>query len=235
MRPIRIKDFVQEPDHVDWLIDGLLPNTGWTLLVGKGGIGKSTFTMQLCSSLQDGKTFLGRDVKQANIVFIQADSPTPEWKTMLKRIAPHSKGWTVIDVPSQSLGNMTYVNWMADLIQSKIKPQFIVFDSLYNLSHVGVNTERVLEAITTMKAIAAKTPWLLIHHPPHNESRAAGHHSIGSNASNVWVLLQTKLRIDKGRLVATKEILLSRDDKGLWIPKNQGGYQDGDLMNAPVI
>ena len=234
MRPIKIRDFVLEPDTVDWLIHDLLPNTGWTLMVGKGGIGKSTFTMQLCAALQDGKPFLGRETKQANILFIQADSPTPEWKGMLKRIAPNSHGWTVIDVPAQSLGNMKYIEWMTELVHKKIKPGFIVFDSLYNLSHVGVNTERVLEAINMMKLIAAKVPWLLIHHPPHNESRAAGHHSIGNNASNVWVLLQTKLRIDKGRLVSAKEVLLSRDQKGLWIPKAQSGSDD-DLMGIPVV
>lgn len=237
MKLIRIVDFVQEPDDVDWLINDLLMDTGWTLLVGKSGIGKSTFAMQLCSSIQDGKPFLGRDVKQRNVLFIQADSPSPEWKLMLKRIAPLSKGWTMVEVPAQCLGNPGYVNWMVEHIHEKMRPKpgFIVFDSLYSLAHTGVNTEKVLDAINMMKLIAGGITWMLIHHPPHTESRAAGHNVIGNSSSNNWVLLQTKLRIDKGRLVPVKEVLLDRDKDGLWIPKAEksGGYSD--LMNAPVI
>jgi hypothetical protein len=73
-----------------------------------------------------------------------------------------------------------------------------------------------------MKALCGDMPFLLIHHPPHNDNRAAGHHSLSANCSNEWFLSKTKLQIKKGRLVALKQIMLSRDINGLWISDDDG-------------
>ena len=86
MRIVKISRFTEETEDIEWLVDGLLPDTGWTLLVGKQGLGKSTFAMQLCNAIQEGKEFLGRKVQQRDVLFIQADSDTAEWRMMLKRI-----------------------------------------------------------------------------------------------------------------------------------------------------
>ena len=235
MRVIRINKFIEEPDNMSWLIDGLLPDVGWTLFYGTRGLGKTTFAMQMCAALQTCTPFLNREVQQRDILFIQADSLALEWKAMLKRIAPKSSGWTMVDVPQRCLGNAAYVDILSNL-KEKVCPGYIVFDSLYNLTAWPINTESVLIPINLMKAIAGSIPWLLIHHPPHSESRAAGHHSLGSNCSNEWSLLKNKLKIEKGRLVKDKEILLSRDSDGLWILKedNKSG-SEGDLMNRPIF
>ena len=232
MRRITIRRFVQEEEKIQWLIEGLLPSVGWTFLIGKQGLGKSTFAMQICSALQDGKDFLGRKTKQTNIVFIQADSPTVEWREMLRRIAPESTGWTIIDVPAKCLDSPSYVQQIASAIE-RIKPGFIVFDSLYNLTGGKINSEQVLVPINMMKTIAVvddiQIPWLLIHHPPHGETRAAGHHSASANCSNEWHLLKTKLVIAKGRLVKDKEILLTRNEKGLWLVRERTVRADSIL------
>ena len=219
MRIVRIARFLQEDEHIEWIIDSLLPNIGWTLLVGKQGLGKSTFAAQMCAGIQLGVPFLGRKTLQRDILYIQADSPTIEWREMLKRIAPRSLGWTMVDVPAKCLGNPAYVASITNLVE-KVKPGFIVFDSLYNLTSVPINSESVLVPINTMKTIAGTVPWLLIHHPPHAETRAAGHHSVAANCSNEWHLLRNKLKVEKGRLVKDTELLLSRDDKGLWTSRD---------------
>jgi archaellum biogenesis ATPase FlaH len=226
MKIIRIDKFVQEPDdELEWLVEGLLPNVGWTLFSGKRGVGKTTFAAQLCDALQTSKPFLGRKTQQTNVAYVQADSPRAvEWKAMLKRICPGSKGWTVINVPSRALDNVEYVKQLCDLIYEKIegvektKIGYIVFDSLYSLSKEAT-TQRVLDAVETMKLISGPKPFMLIHHPPHDDSRAAGHHSLSANCSNDWFLLKTKLRIDKGRLVKEPEILLDKDEDGLWFER----------------
>jgi RecA-family ATPase len=215
VRVIRINKFVQEQDNVEWLVEGLLPNVGWTLLYGTRGLGKTTFAMQLCDSLQRGVSFLSRKVKKASILYIQADSLADEWKAMLKRIAPQSEAFTCVEVPSKCLGNPEYVNRLSGYVE-RFKPDFLVWDSLYNLSAWQINTEQVQLAINTMDTICNGKPWLVIHHPPHEGMRAAGHHSIGSKCSNEWALTKNKLRIEKGRLVKDKEIPLSRDENGLW-------------------
>src|SRR6267378_3416709 len=191
MRVVRIAKFVEEEDNINWLVAGLLPDAGWTLLVGTAGCGKSTFATQLCMALQLGKPFMGRETIQTDILFVQADAPPLIWKEMLKRIAPKSVGFTLVDVPAKCLGNPQYVQSLGSLA-AKIQPKFIVFDSLYNLTNVPINTESVLTPVQTMKELATfavvkgkvksikevtesdviestySVPWLLIHHPPHN-------------------------------------------------------------------
>ena len=234
MRVIRIARFLQEDDQINWLVDSLLPDVGWTLLVGKQGIGKSTFVMQLCAAIQLGVPFMGRKTQQSDIMYVQADSPAIEWREMLRRIAPKSLGWTMVDVPAKCLGNPAYVASINNLTE-KVKPGFIVFDSLYNLTSTPINSEGVLLPINIMKAIAGNVPWLLIHHPPHSETRAAGHHSVAANCSNEWHLLRNKLKVEKGRLVKDKEILLSRDDKGLWISRDKDTRGSEDILLHTIV
>ena len=237
MRVVRIKKFLEEESKVEWLVDKLLPNVGWTLFYGLKGIGKTTFAMQLCGALQSGEDFLGRRVKKTDVLYFQADSIEEEWKEILRRIAKGTKGveegFTAVNVPRQALSNPMYVEAMSKSIKT-FKPGFVVFDSLYNLSAYKINTEKIIVDVNLMHDMCVDKegnhiPWLVIHHPPHNESRAAGHHSLGGNCSNEWSLLKTKLSIEKGRLVAEKEILMRRDASGLWqLHKSSAG-------NDPIL
>lgn len=234
MRIIRIRDFVKQDENIPWLVEGLLPAVGWTLLVGRKGVGKTTFAIQLCAALQQGEEFLGRKTVQTNIVFLQADSVPIEWKFILKRVDRVGLGWTLIDVPSKALGNDSYVRGIKNLVE-KVQPGFIVFDSLYKLSKENINTEAVLRTIDSLNDIASEVPWLLIHHPPHGEIRASGHNSLGGNCSNEWHLHKNKLVLEKGRLVAGGEILLSRDTEGMWSSREtpqQSTYADMLLEKA---
>jgi len=233
VRAVPIVKFVQEEDRVEWLVADLLPSVGFTLFVGRKGIGKTTFAIQLCAALQAGTSFLGRNTLQRNILYIQADSVDDEWRDILRRVAPDSRGYTVVDVPSRCLDIPEHTAQLQDKIQ-KVQPGFIVFDSLYNMSARPINTEAVQIPVNIMIALTKGLPWLLIHHPPHHESRASGHHSLGAKCSNEWHLERNKLIIDKGRLVKTKEILITRDARGLWCAR-EDKHEDDDLMHKELI
>lgn len=218
MRVVQIDQFCQEPDEVDWLIDGLLPDTGWTLFCSPPGTGKSTFALQLCDALQKGTPFLDRPVKKYPFVYVQADGASPEWRSMCKRIAPKSVGKSIIDVPTYALDNPSYVEYIAKAI-IHIQPGFVVFDSLYNLTAQDINTPKILLAINTMKqcALANSIPWMLIHHPTKSDpNNPAGSSSLVANCSNDWALSKQRLHIRKGRLVRDKEVLLTQDEDYLW-------------------
>lgn len=228
MRIARLDDFANEATNVSWLIDGLLPNVGWTLLYGTQGYGKTTLALQMCCAMQEGKSFLGRSTIQTDIWYIQADSLPDEWQTIVKRVAPTCTGWTTLDVPTACMDMPSYVSSLITL-KGKVKPGFIVFDSLYNLtSPHHINTGAVLEPINAMKSIAGNIPWMLIHHPKGGENKASGHNSIGANCSNEWCLLKTQLKIMKGRLVKDKELYIERDEDGLWILADDMGSVDND-------
>lgn len=234
-RAVTIRKFVQEQQSVQWLVHELVPNVGWTLLIGKKGVGKTTFAIQMCVALQEGSTFLGRACMQRNVLFVQCDSVENEWRAILERVAPTSTGYTMVNVPSFALDTPTYVSGMASLI-AQVKPGYIVYDSLYKLSRKPVNSERVTDTLELLSLLSAGVPWLLIHHPPHEESRAAGHHSIGATCSNEWHLLRNKLLIDKGRLVKDKEILLQRDEDGLWeVKADDTVRQSSSIYDTPLL
>lgn len=217
MRYVKISKFLNEKERVNWLVEGLLPDVGWTLFYGLKGIGKTTFAIQLCEAIQEGKQFLERETQKTRILYIQADSQELEWREILKRVSPSNEGFTVVDVPMNALNNPYYINSIDNFV-SIVKPQYIIWDSLYALVGDNINTTKALQGIETMERLGKGVPFMVIHHPPHGESRAAGSSSLGANCSNEWCLLKTKLRIDKGRLVALEEIPLYRDktDGGLW-------------------
>lgn len=217
MRYVKISKFLEEKEQVSWLVEGLLPDVGWTLFYGLKGIGKTTFAIQLCEALQAGKPFLGRKTKKTRILFIQADSVALEWREILKRVSPKNDGFTVVDVPARCLGDNNHIASLKTFIQT-INPGFIVWDSLYKLASDDINNAKILLSVEKMIAMCDDKPWMLIHHPPHGESRAAGSSSLGNTCSNEWCLLSSKLRIDKSRLTAEKELLLKRgkDNGGLW-------------------
>ena len=75
---------------------------------------------------------------------------------------------------------------------------------------------------------------MLTHPPPHAEFRASGHQSLTASPSNVWGLLKTKLKIDKGRLTPIKEILLSRDTDGLWCLRDNREDAYDNIMDKPL-
>jgi len=233
-----IRKFVTEQVSIPWLVQDLLPAVGWTLLVGQKGIGKTTFALQMCLSLQEGLPFLGRKTKQTKILFVQVDSVELEWREILRRIAPQSMGWTLVGAPTNCLDNPSYVSSLANLI-SKVDPGYIVFDSLYRLSRQDINNTRVLQTLDQLSLLCGTVPWMLIHHPPHGESRAAGSNSIGATCSNEWNLLKMRLNIDKGRLVKEKGIPLTRDEDGLWIVKTDAVdinvSASTDIMNVRLV
>jgi RecA-family ATPase len=217
MRYIKISKFLEEKEEVHWLVEGLLPDVGWTLFCGKAGIGKTTFAIQMCEAIQSGKPFLERVTKKTRILFIQADSPAIEWRDILKRVSAKNDGFTVVDVEDKCLGMSSHIQALDNFI-SVVKPGFVVWDSLYKLASEDINNPKILQSIDKMNKLCSGIPWMLIHHPPHDTDRAAGSSSLGANASNAWYLLQSKLRIDKSRLTAEREVLIQRgkNDGGLW-------------------
>lgn len=218
MRVVRIDQFVDEPEEVDWLVDGLLADTGWTLFYAAPGTGKSTFALQLCDALREGKDFLGRSVKQCDFVYVQGDGASPEWREMCRRIAPKSVGKTIVDVPTYCFDNPVYVQYISDTI-AHIKPGFVVYDSLYSMTASDINNPKILQAIALMRQCALGKPWLLIHHPTKSDpNNPAGSSALMAACSNDWALSKNRLAIRKGRLVRDKEVQLRQDENYLWHP-----------------
>lgn len=234
---ITFRKFVEEKDDVTWLIDGLLPDVGWTLCVGAAGVGKTTLALQICDALQEGSDIFNRHTAKTKILYFQFDSRIAEWRAICKRVVPKSIGRSVHTAPMNSLDNPDYVYSLTDLIQSKVKPGFVVWDSLYKLSQKDVNGRAILDVFQQLELICGDIPYMVLHHPPRNEMRASGFNGISGTCSNEWFLAKNKLLINKGRLVEDKEILMNRAEKypGLWYTESEEDKVDNAALDEMIL
>jgi hypothetical protein len=66
-----------EFEKTDWLVDGLLPAVGTSIIGAAPKSGKSVFARQLCASVQLGWDFVGRQVTKGKTVYISTqDAPS---------------------------------------------------------------------------------------------------------------------------------------------------------------
>lgn len=234
---VTFRKFVQEEDgDVSWLIDGLLPDVGWTLCVGAAGVGKTTLALQMCAALQEGVDIFNRHTLKTKILYFQFDSKVREWRAICKRVVPESVGRSVHTAPTYSLDNPGYIASLTDLIQNKAKPGFIVWDSLYKLSQRDVNGVKILDVFALLDLICGDIPYMVLHHPPRNEMRASGFNGISGNCTNEWFLASNRLMILKGRLTEIKEIAMQRAEKypGLWFTESPQEAMDTSALDAII-
>jgi KaiC/GvpD/RAD55 family RecA-like ATPase len=81
----RFSDFLHTDIKLEWVIPGLLPVAGTMLILGKEGLGKSTFSLRMASSLALGKDkFLNWDIKKRQrTLFVSLEMQHGELKEFL--------------------------------------------------------------------------------------------------------------------------------------------------------
>lgn len=229
------KELVEDFTPLDFIVDGLLPDAGWSLLVGLPGIGKSTFAIQLCAALHEGLDFLGMTTRQRKCLYIQADTPTSIFREQVRKIAPDSAAWTLIDVPNAVLDSSPYIDILHGIIRY-VKPGFMVFDALNSLTAKDINTKASLLAISIMDSLAKvhgkSIPWMLLHHPTKNSASrgvnsASGFGGIAASCAQHFSLMGNRLKIEKGKLSAKRSLNLMKDPMGLWY--REEGDDDNEL------
>lgn len=233
MRAVQLCEFAEEEEYIGWLVEGLLPDDGWTLLYGAEGVGKTRFVLQLMDAIQDGEDFLGMKTQKAKGLFIQADSSTKEWREMVRMTTPNNKAIGIVNVPDYVFDTPQYVEWIRKAVQH-IQPRFAVLDSLYKLTADDINSPKITMKLNMMRAVLGGIPFVLLHHPPQGMNRGAGSRAIAATASYNWELTETTLRITKGRLTAKASIAVSFDDHGRWVSIQDEVDAFGDIDRQPM-
>jgi replicative DNA helicase len=67
--------FALASNEVEWLVEGLIPKKGVSLLAGEPGSGKTWFALTLARGAAMGGDFLGRSVAEAKVLYLDRENP----------------------------------------------------------------------------------------------------------------------------------------------------------------
>lgn len=150
-----------QPKQPDFLVDGLLPIPGISILAGKPKDGKSTLVRQLIHCVATGSDFLNRKVKQGPVLYLALEE-TEYWVT---------KHFQDLQTPSSAPIHVLFdASKKAHLpaLLSAIKPSLVVIDPLFLYVDVkdGNSYTEVYNEMGKLNGLANsyQTHILTVHH-----------------------------------------------------------------------
>ncbi len=183
MELTRLDSLFSEPDETThWLVDGLLPSGGFSVLVAKPKVGKSTLARWLALCVAQGKPFLGKDVNSGVVIYLALEEKRAEIKrhfldmgaTGSEEIHVYSGG-----TPADAIRQIRAA-------VEKLNPLLLIIDPLFRLTKVkdGNDYIQVTNALDPLLRIARelKTHVQCIHHSPKRDSCQGGDDVLGSTA-----------------------------------------------------
>lgn len=63
--------------RIDWIVDKVIPQDSVTLIVGRGGIGKSRLCLQMSTAISTGRDFMGHKVLKTPVYYIDFENALP--------------------------------------------------------------------------------------------------------------------------------------------------------------
>lgn len=161
----RLCDLLAEPeDVVEWLVEGLLPSGGFSLLAGKPKAGKSTLARCLALSVARGDCVLGRQTAGGPVIYLALEEKRSEVRKHFQAMGASGKEEIYIfaaTAPADALEQLRAV------VEEK-KPALLIIDPLFRFTRVkdGNDYAQVTQALEPLMALARQTGThvLVVHH-----------------------------------------------------------------------
>jgi KaiC/GvpD/RAD55 family RecA-like ATPase len=190
------RDFLSyAKDHEPWLIPGLLPATGCTILAGDPGIGKSTLAYDCAFSIISGQDFLGElPTKKGKVLIVCGDEPLDQLKDKMidRGYFGLADQWDIL---------YDFDISQAEMLEEKIedlRPTFLIIDSfssIHQSDSFDENSSQSQKTIRKLNRLAERynLSILMIHHTNKNKDQKGVHKLRGSSAiaaaaAAVWML-----------------------------------------------
>ena len=178
----KLSDLFQEPEETTaWLVDGLLPSGGFSVMVAKPKVGKSTNARTLALHIASGKSFLGRDVNQGVVIYLALEEKRSEVKKHFQDMGANGNEEIHIYTGGTPVDAIKQIREATELL----KPVLVIIDPLFRLTKVkdGNDYIQVTNALDPLLRIARelKTHVLCVHHSPKGQ-RDGGDSVLGSQA-----------------------------------------------------
>ena len=182
-------------DHEPWLIPGLLPATGCTILAGDPGIGKSTLAYDCAFSIISGQDFLGElPTKKGKVLIVCGDEPLDQLKDKMidRGYFGLADQWDIL---------YDFDISQAEMLEEKIedlRPTFLIIDSfssIHQSDSFDENSSQSQKTIRKLNRLAERynLSILMIHHTNKNKDQKGVHKLRGSSAiaaaaAAIWML-----------------------------------------------
>jgi hypothetical protein len=164
-----------------WIWVGVLPEGGMSLLAAKPKVGKTTFALGLSVAIARGEAFLGRETKQAAVVYLALEEKQSE---IQKRLAAMGVSEEPLFfhfglAPSKGINQV-------DALVAQTGGGLLVVDTLQKLARVKDLNDyaRVTKKLEPLLAVARSRNChiILLHHAGKDNDRTDGDEILGSTA-----------------------------------------------------
>jgi hypothetical protein len=86
---VDVLDFISvvgDEDEEEWLVQGIVPKHGLTILGGNPKTGKTLFALDLCMAVATATDFFGRDTAEAAFLFVTEEGTPVEMRKRLRKL-----------------------------------------------------------------------------------------------------------------------------------------------------
>ena len=160
-----LNSLINEPDEeISWIVDGLLPSGGFSVMVAKPKVGKSTLARQLALNVAQGENFIGRETTKGTVLYVALEEKRSEVKKHFKLL-----GATGNEDLHSYIGSVPQEanQWLEKEVKNR-KPVLVIVDTLFRFAQVSdVNDyAKVNTALSPLLALARdnNTHLMVIHH-----------------------------------------------------------------------
>lgn len=148
-----LSTLLNEPEEkINWVVDGLLPSGGFSILVAKPKVGKSTLARQLVFCVTRGEPFLGRQTVKGRVLYVSLEEKRYEVRNHFKLMG--ANGTEDLGVYVGSTPEGAY-KWLENEIKRQ-PPILVIIDTLFRFARVSdVNDyAKIIAALDPLLALA---------------------------------------------------------------------------------
>lgn len=173
---------LDEPEEdIDWILDGMLPSSGFSIVVAKPKVGKSTLVRQLALAVACGKPFLERQTSRGAVLYVALEEKRSEVKKHFKLL-----GGTGNDDLYVYVGSVPQEahKWLDREIKQR-KPVLVIIDTLFRFVNIqdGNDYAKVTSALTPLLSLSRENgAHLMVVHHARKGGGDGGDTTLGSTA-----------------------------------------------------
>jgi hypothetical protein len=161
-----------EPTRIPYVIDGLLPQAGFSILGGKPKHGKSSLARYEAVCVAKGQRFLGREVERGEVLLISLEDPTSHVDNCLKALKWNPETDAMIHIATKLSPDINKsISAIEKALRENPKITLVIVDTLAKLLRIRDMDKygEVLPQIEKVHDLARKFPQVHIQGLAHSK------------------------------------------------------------------